>query len=134
MRRSTRPAARPRTKPERRRWQLGQPERAIPALEATERAIPQDDTPSSWLASAYAAANRPDDALAAVARGLAKARGPTGSARLLMTRASILKKKGDPEGARRDLLAALEAAKTIPAAPARAQTQAQVQHQLDDLH
>jgi thioredoxin-like negative regulator of GroEL len=62
---------------------LGEPQRAIPELEATERAIPKDDTPSSWLASAYVAAGRPDDALAAVARGLAKARGPTGSAQRL---------------------------------------------------
>jgi hypothetical protein len=51
-----------------------------------------------------------------------------------MTRASIWKKKGDAAAARRDLLAALDAAKTIPATPARAGTEAQIKHQLEDLH
>jgi tetratricopeptide (TPR) repeat protein len=112
---------------------FGEPARAIPALEATERAIPGDDTPVSWLASAYAAAGRTDDALAACARGLAKARGPAGSARLLMTRASIWRKQGDSAAAKKDLLAALDAAKTIPAAPSREMTEGQIKQQLSAL-
>jgi tetratricopeptide (TPR) repeat protein len=112
---------------------LGVPERVIPALEATERAIPADDNPSEWLATAYAAANRPDDAIAACSRGLARAHGPSGSARLLLTRAAARKKQGDVTAARRDLLAALDAAKNIPAASAREGTEAQIKRALDGL-
>jgi len=110
---------------------LGAPERVIPALEATERALPGDDNSSARLATAYAAAKRYDDAIAACTRGLAREPGPTGAARLLVARASAETQKGDGAAAWKDLTAALEAAKRIPIAAVRDQMTGQLQKRLD---
>jgi tetratricopeptide (TPR) repeat protein len=82
-------------------------ERVIPTLEVSEREL-GDPNASARLASAYAAARRYADAIAASTRGLARAPGPGGAARLLVTRASAEGKTGDVASARRDLDAATE--------------------------
>jgi tetratricopeptide (TPR) repeat protein len=107
----------------------GVPERAIPRLEATEREV-RDDNASQWLATAYNAANRPDDAIAACDRGLERNPGPSGRARLLLSRASAHRKKGDAEAARSDLLAAKAAAQQITTAASREPTLAQIETML----
>lgn len=86
---------------------LGMAERVIPTLEVSEREL-GDANASARLASAYAAARRYADAIAASTRGLARAPGPGGAARLLITRASAEGKTGDVASARRDLDAATE--------------------------
>jgi hypothetical protein len=74
---------------------LGQAARVVPALEASARLAPDDYSSHMLLASAYEAAGRGDDALAAVRRGLALAPGPEGRTRLLIVRATVQAKHGD---------------------------------------
>ena len=87
----------------------------IPALEASERDIPGDYNPPARLAVLLREAGRLDEALAASDRALSKAYGPR---KLLLfdARATILEKKGDPEGAKAVLRQALEYAQTLPEA------------------
>lgn len=112
---------------------LGVPERVIPTLEASERALPSDPDASGRLAAAYAAAQRYGDAIAACTRGLARGTGPLGALRLLTTRASAEAKAGDPAAARRDLEAARDAAARIGVASTRELMLGQVRRQLDAL-
>src|SRR6266508_398876 len=74
---------------------LGQPERAIPMLEASERDLPEDYNPPARLATAYKAMKRYDEALAASDRALARAYGPR-KIGILQTRADIYAARGDP--------------------------------------
>src|SRR5262249_30407281 len=109
---------------------LGVPERVIPALEASERALPADPDASGRLAAAYAAAQRPGDAIAAARRGLARGPGPLGAVRLLLGRAGAEAKAGDHTAARRDLEAARDAAARIAVASTRELMLGQVRRQL----
>jgi tetratricopeptide (TPR) repeat protein len=93
--------------------ELGQPERAIPMLEASERDLPGDYNPPARLAVAYLWMKRWDDALAASDRALAKAYGPR-KLGLYSTRADILSGKGDREAARRSLEEAIAYANALP--------------------
>jgi hypothetical protein len=86
---------------------LGTIEHVIPTLEVSEREL-GDANASARLASAYTAARRYADAIAASTRGLARAPGPGGAARLLITRASAEGKLGDVAAAHRDLDAATD--------------------------
>ncbi len=54
----------------------GEPARAIPELQASERELPADYNPAARLALLYQALGRNDDALAACDRALAKVYGP----------------------------------------------------------
>jgi transcriptional regulator with XRE-family HTH domain len=65
---------------------LGDSASIVATLEESERAMPSY-TASLRLANAYLVAHRPDDAVAAGTRGLAKQPGPLGSIRLLTVRA-----------------------------------------------
>jgi tetratricopeptide (TPR) repeat protein len=56
--------------------ELGQPERAIPMLEASQRAMPDDYNPPARLAIAYRAMKKWDQGLAASDRAMALAYGP----------------------------------------------------------
>ena len=56
--------------------ELGQPERGIPMLEASERDFPDDYNPPARLALAYRAMKKYDEALAASDRALQRAYGP----------------------------------------------------------
>jgi tetratricopeptide (TPR) repeat protein len=92
---------------------LGTPARALPALVASERAMPGNYNASLRLAQVAAAAKRYDDALAACERGLAHVTGPIGRSWLLQTKADALLGKGDQAAAHRALEQALRWARTI---------------------
>lgn len=93
--------------------ELGQPERAIPMLEASERDFPQDYNPPARLAAAYQALKEWDKALAAADRALLRIYGPR-KLRVLDLKAEVLKSKGDLPGARRTLEEAVAFAEALP--------------------
>lgn len=93
--------------------ELGQVDKAIPMLLASEKALPNDYNPPARLAVAYKEVGRYDEALAAADRALAKAYGPR-KLRIYQTRADILAAKGDAAGARQTLEEALGVAQAFP--------------------
>lgn len=93
--------------------ELGEPERAIPMLEASERDFPDDYNPPARLALAYQAMKRYGDALAASDRALARAYGPRRIG-ILRTRSEIYAGKGDAKAARETLEQALREAEALP--------------------
>jgi hypothetical protein len=92
---------------------LDTPARALPALFASEQAMPGNYNASLRLAQIATAAKRYDDALAACERGLAHVTGPLGRSWLLQTKAEALVGKGDATAARRALEQALQSARAI---------------------
>jgi tetratricopeptide (TPR) repeat protein len=93
--------------------ELGQPERGIAMLEASERDFPDDYNPPARLALAYRAMKKYDEALAASDRALARSYGPRKLV-ILNARADIYDKKGDAAGARRTREDALAWAESLP--------------------
>ena len=93
--------------------EMGEPARAIPMLEASERDIPGDYNPPARLAIAYQEMKRWDDALAASDRALPKAYGPR-KLRLLRTRADLYAARGDTTAARRTVEEAIATAESFP--------------------
>jgi hypothetical protein len=93
--------------------EMGEPQRAVPMLEASERDFPDDYNPPARLAIAYQEMKRWDDALAASDRALAKAYGPR-KLRLLRTRADIYAAKGDTLAARNTVVEAIATAESFP--------------------
>ena len=93
--------------------ELGQPERGIPMLEASERDFPDDYNPPARLALAYRAMKRYDEALAASDRALQRAYGPR-KVVILQARAGIYANKGDQAAARKTLEDALAWAEALP--------------------
>ena len=112
---------------------LGEPARAIPALEASERAMPRDDSASARLAAAYTAAGRNADAIAACTRGLTRGPGPSSTVRLLVARAHARAVSGDTAAARGDLALARDAVARITVAPERGAAAAAIQRVVDEL-
>lgn len=94
---------------------LGDPARAIPALEQTEKDLPDDYNAPARLAVLYRELGRLDEALDAIDRALAKVYGPR-KVRLLETKAGLQEKKGDRAGARSTLQLALSHAQSLPSA------------------
>jgi len=92
---------------------LGDPARAVPALLASERDLPDDYNPPARLAILYREMGRYDDALAASQRALDLAYGAR-KLRIFDTRADIYTKMGDPAAAKRTLEEALAYADTLP--------------------
>jgi len=92
---------------------LGEPERAIPMLEASERDLPGDYNPPARLALAYKAMKKWDEALAASTRALDHVYGPR-KITVLNARADIHAGRGDTAAARETLQGALEFAKSLP--------------------
>lgn len=86
--------------------ELGQVERALLMLEASERDLPDDYNPPARLAVAYRALKRWDEGLAASDRALARAYGPR-KLGIYSTRADLYSGKGDRDSARRTLEEAL---------------------------
>jgi tetratricopeptide (TPR) repeat protein len=111
---------------------LGQPERAIPMLEASERDLPDDYNPPARLALAYKALKRYDDALAASDRALAKAYGPR-KIGILQTRADIHASKGDAAAARKTLEETVRYAEQLPAGQRSEKTIATLRKKLDAM-
>jgi len=92
---------------------MNEPARVIPALIASERAMPTNYNASMRLAEMAAEAERYDEALEACERALAHVTGPTARCWILETKANALVGKGDPAAARKVLEEALESARTI---------------------
>jgi thioredoxin-like negative regulator of GroEL len=93
--------------------ELGKPELAVPMLEASEKALPDDYNPPARLAVAYNAMKRWDDALAATDRALAKAYGPR-KLRSYQARSDAFAGKGDLASARRTMDEAIAYASSLP--------------------
>jgi tetratricopeptide (TPR) repeat protein len=92
---------------------LGDPSRVLPALIASERAMPNNYNASLRLAQMAAEAKQYDRAIAACDRGLMHVSGPMGRTWLLQTKAGALTGKGQRAEARRALEAALQSARQI---------------------
>jgi tetratricopeptide (TPR) repeat protein len=92
---------------------LGDPARAVPALLASERDLPEDYNPPARLAILYREMGRYDEALVESQRALDKAYGSR-KLRIFDTRADIFARKGDPAAARRTLEEALAYADSLP--------------------
>ena len=73
---------------------LGDPSRAVPMLEASERDLPGDYNPPARLARAYLEMRRLDDADKAADRAIARVYGPR-AMRVLEVKADIAKARGD---------------------------------------
>jgi tetratricopeptide (TPR) repeat protein len=112
--------------------ELGQPERAIPMLEAAERDFPEDYNPPARLALAYRAMKKYDEALAASDRALARAYGPRKLV-ILSARADIYAKKGDIAAARKTYEDALAWADALPKEQISARQVASLKKQLESL-
>jgi tetratricopeptide (TPR) repeat protein len=111
---------------------LEQPQRAIPALEQSERDLPNDYNPPARLTTLYRLSGRLDDALAASDRALAKVQG---SRRLgvLSGRADLYVARKDPASAAKTLEEALAYAKTLPAAQVSSRQVEGLQKKLEGL-
>ena len=112
--------------------ELGQPERAIPMLEASARDLPEDYNPPARLAVAYKAMKQPDAAVAAADRALAMAYGPR-KLGIYRTKADALADKGDMEGARATLTEALQMAEALPDGQRSDRTIQALQEKLQEL-
>ena len=93
--------------------ELGEPARAVPMLQQSEKDFPDDYNPPARLAVAYLEMGRWDEAVAASDRALARAYGPR-KLRLYQNRADIFVGKGDPAGARKTLEEAIAFAEALP--------------------
>ncbi len=112
--------------------ELGEPERAVEMLLASERDLPNDYNPPARLAVAYRAMKKYDDALAASDRALAKAYGPRRIG-MLQTRADIYKEKGDLASARKTIEEALRVAESLPEGQRSERTIASLKKKLETL-
>jgi tetratricopeptide (TPR) repeat protein len=111
---------------------LGEPQRAIPMLEQSQRELPGDYNPPSRLARAYASLKEWDKALAASDQALALASGRA-KLRVLTARAQLFKEKGDTDGARRTYDEAIAFAESLPEAERPAKQIEQLKTQRDKL-
>jgi tetratricopeptide (TPR) repeat protein len=112
---------------------LGDPARAVPALEASERDLPGDYNGPARLAIAYLEMGRYDDSLAASERALKKVYGPR-RLRVQETRAKALRKKGDVEGARSALEQAIAEGEALPKSDRSAAGVARLKLLLKEIH
>jgi len=91
----------------------GDPNRILPALIASEQAMPKSYNASLRLAQMETEAKQYDKATAACDRGLKHVTGPIGRTWLLETKADALMGKGDSAAARSVLEEAMRSAQTI---------------------
>jgi tetratricopeptide (TPR) repeat protein len=101
---------------------FGDPKRILPALIASESAMPHDWNASLRVAQIENAAKNYNEAIAACDRGLSRMPGPAGRSWLLRTKADALRQTGYEEEARRVLEEALQAAQAIPNTDSRNNT------------
>jgi len=92
----------------------GDPNRILPALIESERAMPNNYIASLRLAEIEEAAKRYDGAIAASDRGLARSPGANGRAWLLRIKAECLRAEGKTAEAHQSLEEGLKAAQEIP--------------------
>jgi tetratricopeptide (TPR) repeat protein len=112
---------------------LGDPTRILPALVASERAMPEDWNASLRVAQMESAAKNYNEAIAACRRGLSRIPGPLGRSWLLQTQAEVLKHKGQPAEARQALEEALQAAEDIPNTSSRENNVGRIKQKLREL-
>jgi hypothetical protein len=112
--------------------EVGEPQRAIPMLEASERDFPRDYNPPARLAAAYHALKDYPRALAASDRALALAYGPRRLG-ILRTRARIQAEGGDRGAARATLEATAAEAKALPSGQVSARTLEAIRGELDAM-
>jgi tetratricopeptide (TPR) repeat protein len=112
--------------------ELGQPERAIPMLEASERDLPSDYNPPARLAIAYRAMKRWSDGLAASDRAFAKAYGPRRLG-MYQVRADLYVGLADSTAARRTIASAIAFADSLPPGQRSERTLATLRKRLDGL-
>jgi len=93
--------------------QLGTPEKAVPMLLESEKALPNDYNPPARLAAAYVAMKQWDDALAASERALKLGYGPR-MLRTYQVRADAFAGKGDAASARKTMDQAIAYGKALP--------------------
>jgi tetratricopeptide (TPR) repeat protein len=93
--------------------EAGEPQRAVPMLEASERDSPNDYNPPARLAIAYNAMKDYDKALAASDRALARVYGPR-RLQVWRVRADIFEGRGDKEAAKKALAQAIAEAEALP--------------------
>jgi tetratricopeptide (TPR) repeat protein len=94
---------------------LGDPMRAVPALEQSEKDLPGDYNPPARLAVLYRMLGRLDDALAANDRALAKVQGAR-RLRVLSDRSAIQAARGEKDAAVKTVEEAIAYAKSLPEA------------------
>ncbi|MEA2163666.1 MAG: hypothetical protein QOK37_1793 [Thermoanaerobaculia bacterium] len=111
---------------------LKQPEKAIAMLEQSERDLPKDYNPPARLISAYRAAGRFDDALAASDRALKLAYGPR-KIGIYRNRALVYMAKGDKESAKKTIAEAIHYAESLPAEQRSEGMIASMKKQLDTM-
>ena len=95
--------------------EIGEPQRAVPMLEASERDLPNDYNPPARLAAAFKEMKDFERALAASDRALARVYGPR-RLQVWRVRADILEGQGDRDGARKALAQAISEAEALPKA------------------
>jgi hypothetical protein len=93
---------------------FGDPKRILPALIASEQAMPDNWNASLRVAQMENSAKNYNEAIAACDRGLTRKAGPAGRSWLLRIKADALKAKGEREAAGKALEEALRAAEAIP--------------------
>jgi tetratricopeptide (TPR) repeat protein len=112
--------------------ELGTPEKAVPMLMASEKAMPDDYNPPLRLAVAYNAMKRWDDALAACDRAAKLLYGPR-KFRMYQARVDADRGKGDSEGARATLNEAIAYIEALPEGQRSSGAIASLHKQLDAL-
>jgi tetratricopeptide (TPR) repeat protein len=112
--------------------EMGEPQRAIPWLEKSERDFPKDYNPPARLAAAYKELKRWDDSVAAADRALALAYGPR-MLRILGGKADAQIGKGDKAGAKATLERALKVAQELPPPQRSDRTIAAIRKRIDEL-
>ena len=111
---------------------LGEPARAIPMLEASERDFPDDYNPPARLAATYKELRRWDDGIAASQRALDRVYGPR-KLRVLQTLADLYRGKGDLGAARSTLQDALQLAQSLPPGQYSASTVTSLEKKIGSL-
>ncbi len=111
---------------------LGDLNRVVPAIEQSEKDLPEDYNPPARLASLYRMQGRLDEALAASDRALAKVQGGR-RLNVLSSRADILVARGDKAGAVKALQDALAFARTLSEAQVSKRMLASIEKKLAGL-
>ena len=112
--------------------ELGQPERAFPMLQQSQRDYPDDYNPPARLAAAYNAMKQWDDAIASTDRALKLAYGPR-KLRIYSARVDAYTGKGDAAAARKTLEESIAYAEALPPGQRSESTIAALKKKLDGM-
>ena len=109
----------------------GDPNRILPALQASEKAMPNNYVASMRLAEMEVAAKQYDEAIATCRRGLGRSPGAVGKFWLFEIEADAFEAKGQKTEARQELQEALKAAEQIPSQQSRERSVSAVKKALE---